>query len=496
MLSNFSYEVLLLDGNNSGLSFLLHEIDIRGELIKSVDSVEAATSFFNEHEPELVVVSVTNHNDDNMRFINWLDKRDKPVAIIAAAFDANAELAATAVRSGATDFLDLSVDKAHVALGLRIQRALSLVTQRSRNNALRQPLNDQSDEAFIGRSQKMIEVAQLIVNAAKSNASVFITGENGTGKEVCAEMIHRYSSRRDSELVTLNCAAIPDSLAESELFGHMKGAFTGAVSDRDGVATRADKGTLFLDEIGEMAIETQSKLLRFVQTGYFNRVGSSNTECVDVRFICATNREPLEQITSGKFRQDLFYRLNVIQIHLPPLRERGEDILIIAQRFLERFNAEEGKNFKQFSPETAQLLRAYSWPGNIRELQNIVRNVVVLHNDEIVIPSMLPIAIIKEQGDRRSGRSAALAEQYKMVDQLQILQQKIDESARVTLKGAESTNQASDAVENVDKQSIRPLGDVIDESIKDAIDLCEGNIAEASQRLGISASTVYRKLKN
>lgn len=492
MLSNLSTEVLLLDRNNAGLSFLLYEIDVREELVSNFDSVEAATAFFNEHEPELVIVAVSSSNDDNIRFINWLDKRDKPVAVIAAAYNANAELAAAAVRSGATDFLDLNVDDAQVALGQRIERALSLVSQRSKANALRRPLNDQSNESFIGSSQKMVEVAQLIVNAAKSSASVFITGENGTGKEVCAEMIHRYSNRKAAELVTLNCAAIPDSLAESELFGHIKGAFTGAVANRDGVASRANNGTLFLDEIGEMAIDTQSKLLRFVQTGYFNRVGSNTTESVDVRFVCATNRDPLEQITSGKFRQDLFYRLNVIQIHLPPLRERGEDILLLARRFLHRFNEEEGKNFTQFSNETEQLLRAYSWPGNIRELQNIVRNVVVLHDDEIVIPSMLPIAIIKEQGERRSPRasSSPLTEQYRMIDQLKELQERVNAGNSVELSGRNEPN------DGTQRQTIRPLGDVIDDSIKEAIDLCQGNVAEASQRLGISASTVYRKLKN
>ena len=184
-------------------------------------------------------------------------------------------------------------------------------------------------------------------------------------------------------------------------FGHVKGAFIGAVTRRECVAARANDGTLFLNEIGEMPIDTQSKLLRFVQTGYFNELGSNSTESVDVRFVCATNREPLEQISAGKFRQDLYYRLNVIQIHLPPLRERGDDIILLARKFLERFKQEEGKQFKQFSRDTEQLLRAYSWPGNIREPQNIVRNVVVLHDDETVIPSMLPIAIIKEQGERR-----------------------------------------------------------------------------------------------
>ncbi len=497
MLANLSNEILILDANQSGISYLLYDINIRSELISAVDSVEAAINHFNTHNPELVIVSLSSNHDENIRFINWLDKLDKPVAIIAAASNGNAELAAAAVRSGATDFLDLGVDNAALALGQRIDRALSLVSQRSKTNELRRPLNDKENDSFIGRSQKMVEVAQLIVNAAKSNASVFITGENGTGKEVCAELIHRYSSRSSADLVTLNCAAIPDSLAESELFGHIKGAFTGAVANREGVAARANHGTLFLDEIGEMAIDTQSKLLRFVQTGYFNRVGSNSTESVDVRFVCATNRDPLEQISSGKFRQDLYYRLNVIQIHLPPLRERGDDIILLARKFLDRFNREEGKRFTQFSRETEQLLRAYSWPGNIRELQNIVRNVVVLHDDEIVIPSMLPIAIIKEQGERRSPGSprATLTQQYKMIDQMQEIHKRAN-TANTIYRNDQSEATASREEELLESRPIRPLDDIIDESIKEAIDICQGNVAEASQKLGISASTVYRKLKN
>lgn len=497
MLANLSNEILILDAHQSGISYLLYEINIREELVSAVDNTEAAIAHFNAHSPQLVIVSLASNHDENIEFINWLDKLDKPVAIIAAASNGNAELAAAAVRSGATDFLDLSVSNAAFALGQRIDRALSLVSQRSRTDELRRPLNDKENDSFIGRSQKMVEVAQLIVNAAKSSASVFITGENGTGKEVCAELIHRYSSRKQAELVTLNCAAIPDSLAESELFGHVKGAFTGAVASREGVAARADDGTLFLDEIGEMAIDTQSKLLRFVQTGYFNKVGSNSTESVDVRFVCATNREPLEQISAGKFRQDLYYRLNVIQIHLPPLRERGDDIILLARKFLERFNQEEGKQFKQFSRETEQLLRAYSWPGNIRELQNIVRNVVVLHDDEIVIPSMLPIAIIKEQGERRvsGGPRTAVTQQYKMIDQMQEIHKRATQANSLYRDEYGNFSEAIDSTDSSER-AIKPLDDVIDESIKEAIDICQGNVAEASQKLGISASTVYRKLKH
>ena len=492
MLSRFSSEILVFDQIHSGVLSLLQQVEIREQLVQFADNLASARTLFQASKPSMVIVLLSENScTQELDFIQWLSNHPSPSAIIAATPTSNPEIAAAAIRSGATDFFNLDTADSGNLLGERILRAISLVNQRSAADDARKPLNDANQASYIGSSQKMVDVAQLIVNAAKSNASVFITGENGTGKEVCAQLIHQFSTRKKDELVTLNCAAIPDSLAESELFGHVKGAFTGAVSDRDGVASRADRGTLFLDEIGEMAIETQSKLLRFVQTGYFSRVGSNQIENVDARFICATNRDPMTQIHSGNFRQDLFYRLNVIQIHLPPLRERGQDIIILAERFLAKFSEEENKTFKSFSPETIDLLNAYSWPGNIRELQNVVRNIVVLHDGEVVLPSMLPIAIIKEQGERRKDQQSApaslMANQYKMIDQIKALSERASQAIEL--------NEKSKSNPHHEAPSIRPLGDIIDESIKEAIAICEGNVAEASQRLGISASTVYRKLK-
>lgn len=493
MLSRFSSEILLFEQPQCSLASVLHDIQVREELVLHCDTLAKAKDCFEQSLPMLAIVVITEESRaQELEFIQWISNHRHPTAILAVTSESNPEIAAATIRAGATDFFNLGTENAPIILGERILRAVALINQRTEADEARKPLNDDAQSSYIGSSQKMVEVAQLIVNAAKSNASVFITGENGTGKEVCAELIHKFSSRTDNKLVTLNCAAIPDSLAESELFGHVKGSFTGAITDRDGVAHSANNGTLFLDEIGEMAIETQSKLLRFVQTGYFNRVGSNQIENVDTRFICATNRDPLEQIQSGKFRQDLFYRLNVIQIHLPPLRERGDDIVILAKKFLEKFSEEENKSFKEFSSESIDLLKVYSWPGNIRELQNVVRNIVVLHDDDIVLPSMLPIALIKEQGERRKERTinqnSSLARQYKMIDQIKALNSRASQAIAL--------NQKDVTTVNTNPEVIRPLGEIIDESIREAIDLCEGNVAEASQRLGISASTIYRKIKS
>jgi DNA-binding NtrC family response regulator len=297
---------------------------------------------------------------------------------------------------------------------------------------------------------------------AASKATVFITGESGTGKEVCAEAIHRQSPRSDRPFVTLNCAAIPKDLLESELFGHVKGAFTGAYTDRQGVAAQADSGTLFLDEIGEMDMAVQSKLLRFVQTGTFQKVGGSKTETVDVRLVCATNRDPLKEVEAGRFREDLYYRLHVIPIALPPLRERGEDILPIALRFLTDFSEEEGKDFAGFDTQAELRLRTYLWPGNVRQLQNVIRNIVVLHQGKQVTPEMLPPPLDKPV---------------------------VESVVASVLAPLVSPATAGP----VGVSAIRPLWVVEREAIERAIEACDGNIPKAAALLEVSPSTIYRK---
>jgi len=275
--------------------------------------------------------------------------------------------------------------------------------------------------------------------------------------------MHALNPQVDKPFIAINCAAIPRDLMESEIFGHVKGAFTGATADREGAASRANGGTLFLDEICEMGLDLQTKLLRFIQTGSFEKVGGHRTEHVDVRFVCATNVDPLEQVRAGKFRQDLYYRLHVIPIHLPPLRDRDDDILIIAREFLTRFASEESKHFTAFASESEALLQAYNWPGNVRELENVIRNVVVLNDGELVAPEMLPPefanARVLADCEPRAPAVAGMAE--------------------------------TDSPINI--PAIRPLWMVEKETIENAIRTCDGNIPKAAALLGISASTIYRK---
>jgi DNA-binding NtrC family response regulator len=291
---------------------------------------------------------------------------------------------------------------------------------------------------------------------------VFITGESGTGKEVCAEAIHRRSDRSGGPFVALNCGAIPKDLIESEIFGHIKGAFTGATSDRDGAASRAQGGTLFLDEICEMDLALQTKLLRFLQTGIVQKVGSDRASKVDIRIVCATNRDPLIEVQAGRFREDLYYRLHVVPLHLPPLRERGEDVLRIARHFLASFGAEEGRRFAGLSPEVEAVFLDYRWPGNVRQLQNVIRNVVVLHDGATVTRDMLP---------------APLSEMV----------------PSHTVRPHQALATGRDAPAGDPRAGIRPLDKIEREAIEAAIAACGGNMTEAAQHLGISVKTIYRK---
>ncbi len=248
-------------------------------------------------------------------------------------------------------------------------------------------------EGFIGASPAMRELYEQIRRVAPSRAPVFVTGESGTGKEVTAQAIHGRSGRMRDRFVAINCGAIPKDLMESEIFGHVKGAFTGATEDRPGAAELADGGTLFLDEICEMDLALQTKLLRFIQTGEVRRVGDTKLRKVDVRFVCATNRDPLADVAAGRFREDLYYRLCVLPLHLPPLRKRGDDVVALAEAFLARFSAEEGRHFRGFDAAALSIVSGFGWPGNVRQLQNVIRRLVVMHDGDRVTAAMLPLAL-------------------------------------------------------------------------------------------------------
>jgi DNA-binding NtrC family response regulator len=242
----------------------------------------------------------------------------------------------------------------------------------------------------------MLRVYDKVRSVARSMATVFITGESGTGKELCAQAVHDLSDRARGPFVPLNCGAIPSELLESEVFGHVKGSFTGAIGDKVGAAAAADGGTLFLDEICELDPALQTKLLRFLQTSTIQPVGAVRPRKVNVRIVCATNRDPMDAVRRGRFREDLYYRLHVVPIHMPPLRERGRDIIALAETALARFSKEEGRSFVSLDPLVRAMLVEFAWPGNVRQLLNVIRNVVVLNDGPAVTRAMLPAELSHE----------------------------------------------------------------------------------------------------
>ncbi|EDN72568.1 Helix-turn-helix, Fis-type protein [Beggiatoa sp. SS] len=312
---------------------------------------------------------------------------------------------------------------------------------------------------LIGASMSMQAVYQMIDKVATSKAPILITGETGTGKELCAEAIYKESQQADKPFIICNCAAITDSLRESHLFGHVKGAFTGAVNDQTGLVSQAKGGTLFLDEIGELPLLTQATLLRFMQTKTFSKVGSHKIEQLDVRFICATNRNLLAEVKAGRFREDLYYRISTIDLKLPALRERGKDILLLSQFFLLKLAKEEQKDFQGFSAEAEKKLLGYEWPGNVRQLQNIIYTVVVLNQGGVVTAEMLNI-IPPDSCNSLNNKDNYLSNQVISSDNV-----------------------------------IRPFREIEEKVIREAIDYCEGNITRAAKLLQIGKTTIFNKLK-
>lgn len=361
---------------------------------------------------------------------------------------------------------------------LQLQQVLAERTLMRRTLDQYQQYHKTKFEGFIGNSVPMQFVYTCIEQCSSSNASVFITGPSGSGKEVAAQAIHRLSKRSNGSFIALNCAAIPSELMESEIFGHIKGAFSGAISNRDGAATLADGGSLFLDEIGEMDIKLQAKLLRFIQTGCFQKVGSGKEEHVDIRFISATNRDPQIAIAEKKLREDLYYRLNVISISLPALCERGNDTIQLAENFLSHFSQLEGKVFAGFSSVAEKLISTHPWPGNVRQLQNVIHSAVVMSEGPLISDN-----IILQQLNANSLVSSSMP--------TPVSSQKVP----LSIHDGQVQNAHQKNTVNYADAAIMSLADVERNAIEQAILVCQDNIVKAASELGVSPSTLYRKIQ-
>ena len=447
-----------------------------------------------------------------------------PCVVIVITANGSINVAIEAMREGAADFLVKPF--APERLFVTIEHALERQALKRIVGNIPAPAEGEHFCGFIGESMAMRGVYRIIDIAAASKAPVFITGESGTGKELAAEAIHQRSGRSHKPFIALNCAAMPKDLMESEIFGHVKGAFTGAVADRDGAGTRADGGTLFLDEICEMDVALQAKLLRFVQTGIFTRVGGSQAQKSDIRFVSATNRDPLKEVEAGRFREDLYYRLYVMPLALPPLRERDQDLLLVARHFLHQYVAEEGRCFDSFAPETENLLLDYAWPGNVRQLQNIVRQIVLLNDGSVVTPEMLPpplalpganpagLALPVPRSrptaitpDPVSGGAAEIS--YSLAEMERgLIELALEQSGGNVLQAASLLDISPSTLYRKREQflpgerrgqtprAVKPLALAEMEMIRAAIAACGGSISRSAALLGVNPSTLYRKIQN
>jgi DNA-binding NtrC family response regulator len=444
--------VLIVDDEKPTREGLRAALEERYDVYVAEDAA-AATTLLEQESFDVLLTDFRLPNEDGMKLIARAKSLPKPPVCILMTAYGSEELAVQAMKSGADDYLPkgrMQIDE----LDMRIARALRGQALEQENTALRERLDTKFGlENIIGRSPAMEEVFDVVRQVAPTRATVLILGESGTGKELIAKAIHQLSPRRARPMVTVHCAALSPTLLESELFGHEKGAFTGAHERRIGRFELAEGGTLFLDEIGEIDASTQVKLLRFLGERTFERVGSNKTLSSDVRVLAATNRSLAAQVKAGSFRDDLYFRLRGLEIQLPPLRERKSDIPLLAQAFMRASAAANGKSVKVIAPEAMDLLMKYPWPGNVRELSAAIEGAVVLARGERITPRELP-------GDVRD-----------------------HDPSRVSADPGGPPPPAATVKEAEKQLIVRALKEV------------DGNRTTAAQRIGISRRTLHRKLK-
>ncbi len=451
MSSERSIRVLVIDDDEGHAEALSDGLELDGYHCKMALSGQEAIERLAEESFDAVLTDLVMRDKSGMEVLKAARRLQPDAVILMITGHASVESAVEAMQLGATDYLTKPVSLP--ALRTKLPRLVEAARDRRANVELRRQLDKRFGfEAIIGHSPEMQRVFDVLGQVASTNATVLILGESGTGKELVAQAIHQNSPRKQHHFVAVNCAALSEGLIESELFGHVKGAFTGAVSAKEGRVVYADGGTLFLDEVGDMPLGPQAKLLRVLETREVVPVGGNESRKVDVRLVAATNRDLRELVAEGQFREDLLFRLQVITLQLPPLRERSGDLPLLIDHYVQHFAAEHGRKVRGLSPEARALLTRYAWPGNVRELRNAIENMVLLARGEVLEAGDVPPQVSEGTGGaaRRDGG--------------------------FQLAG-------------------RSLAEVERELIAENLALMDGNREKTAKLLGIGERTLYRKLK-
>jgi len=394
--------ILLVDRETDFLDWARHQLESPATRVLSETSADAAYRTFSMESPDLVLAEMNLHPFTGLELLARIRKHSPNAMVIVTSTLGTTQSVIEAMKMGAFDI----VRKEQLPFNLKmvVDAALKAAAELRAASTFTPVLTvEQHQEEIVGQSDAMQQVFKMIGRVAASDAPVMITGESGSGKELVARAVHSYSNRASQSFLAINCAAIPENLLESELFGHEKGAFTGAHSQRIGRFEQSDHGTLFLDEIGEMPLQVQSKILRVLQEGEFSRVGGNQTIRTNVRIVCATNKNLEEEVAKKHFREDLFYRLNVVRVHLPPLRSRTEDIRLLAEYFLQKIAHHKHRPLLKISEEAAKVLESYPWPGNVRELENTIQRASVLATADVLLPKDIPLGLASSSEPAANG---------------------------------------------------------------------------------------------
>jgi two-component system, NtrC family, response regulator len=442
--------ILLIEDERKIRDVLSRILEIEGYNVLSSENGMTGLDLISRNEIKVVISDVKLPDINGIDLLLKIKKISDSIEVIILTAYSNITDAVKAIKYGAFDYLRKGEDDDKITFV--IARAFEKIKLQNQIKDLEEKIVESSGfDQISGNSGKIIEAIELSKKVAATDTTVLLFGETGTGKELFAQAIHYSGKRKNKPFITVNCAAIPRELQESEFFGHKKGSFTGANYDKKGMLEEADGGTLFLDEIGEMDIDLQAKLLRAIETGTFSRVGDTDNITVDIRIIAATNRNLNEEVAKGNFRKDLLYRLNMFTIEIPPLKERKDDIEILLRNLTERMNNKLNKNIKSFDVRFMNILQNYSWPGNIRELKNVIERAIILSNDEILTANLLPQEILNQNN---------------------------------YTEDKPELNSEDDSIETIEKKHILKI-----------LARTNNNKIEAAKTLKIGLTTLYRKLK-